>query len=121
MFTGMSQIKPFVESKRVKVMASSGLKRLHSAPDVKTIAEQGVKGFNAVVWWGMLAPAGTPKDVVDKINSALRTSLAHPEVAKRLEVIDGEIHISTPQEFDTLIREEMVRWRKLLKPAVAKP
>lgn len=121
MFTGMSQIRPLVESKRVKVLASSGLKRLHSAPDVKTIAEQGVKGFNAVVWWGLLAPAGTPKEVVDKMNLALRTSLAHPEVAKRLEVIDGEIHISTPQEFDTMIREEIVRWRKLLKPAVRKP
>ena len=120
-FTGMSQIRPFAESKRVKVLASSGLKRLHSAPDVKTIAEQGVKGFNAVVWWGMLAPAGTPKEVVEKMNLALRTSLAHPEVAKRLEVIDGEIRVSTPQEFDTMIREEIVRWRKLLKPTVAQP
>ena len=121
MFTGMSQIKPFVESKRVKVLASSGLKRLQSAPDVKTIEEQGVKGFNAVVWWGLLAPAGTPKEVIDKMNLALRTSLAHPDVAKRLDVIDGEIRISTPKEFDTMIREEIVRWRKLLKPAATKP
>lgn len=121
MFTGMSQIKPFVESKRVKVLASSGLKRLQSAPDVKTVAEQGVKGFNAVVWWGLLAPAGTPKEVVDKMNLALRTSLAHPDVAKRLDVIDGEIRISTPKEFETMIREEIVRWRKLLKPAATNP
>ena len=120
MFTGMSQIRPFVESKRVKVLASSGLKRLQSAPDVKTIAEQGVKGFNAVVWWGLLAPAGTPKDVVEKINLALRTSLAYPDVAKRLDVIDGEIRVSTPQEFDTMVRDEIVRWRKLLKPVAAR-
>ncbi|AZG06467.1 tripartite tricarboxylate transporter substrate binding protein [Pigmentiphaga sp. H8] len=118
-FTGLSQIKPHLDSKRAKLLATSGLRRLQSAPDVKTIAEQGVKDFEAVVWWGMFAPAGTPKPIIDKINSALRTSLADPEVAKRFEVIDGEVRVSSPAEFDRFVREEIARWSKLLKPSKA--
>ena len=120
-FTGMSQVKPFLDGKRVKILATSGLKRMKSAPEVKTIAEQGVPGFNAVVWWGLLAPAGTPKDVVDKLNEALKVTLADPEVEKRMAIIDGEIRVSTPQEFDKLIREEVVRWKRLIKPSGEAP
>lgn len=120
-FTGMSQVKPFVDGNRVKVLASSGLNRLKSAPEVKTIADQAVPGFNAVVWWGMLAPAGTPKGVVDKINEALRISLADAEVEKRLAVIDGDIQVTSPQEFEKLIREEVTRWKRLVKPSETAP
>lgn len=116
-FTGMSQVKPFADSKKVKILATSGINRMKSAPDVKTIAEQGVPGFNAVVWWGMLAPAGTPKDVIDKINQALKVSLADPEVEKRMAIIDGDVRVSTPQEFEKLIRDEVVRWKRLIKPS----
>lgn len=72
---------------------------------MKTIAEQDVPGFNAVVWWGMQAPDGTPKDVIDKINQAL----VDPEVEKRMAIIDGDVRVSTPQEFEKLIRDEVVR------------
>ena len=121
-FTGLSQIKPQLDGKRVKLLATSGLNRLKSAPDVKTIDEQGVKGFDAIVWWGILAPAGTPKEIVAKVNQALKVSLANPDVTKRLEVIDGEVKVSSPQEFDKFIREEIVRWGTLLKPdPAAKP
>ena len=116
-FTGMSQVKPFADSKKVKILATSGINRMKSAPDIKTIAEQGVPGFNAVVWWGMLAPAGTPKEIVDKINQALKVSLADPEVEKRMAIIDGDVRVSTPQEFEKLIRDEVVRWQRLIKPS----
>lgn len=116
-FTGMSQVKPFHDSKKVKILATSGIQRMKSAPEVKTIAEQGVPGFNAVVWWGMLAPAGTPKEIVDKINQALKVSLADPEVEKRMAIIDGDVRVSTPQEFEKLIRDEVVRWKRLIKPS----
>jgi len=113
-FTGMSQIKPFLDNKRVKLIASSGAKRLHSNPDLKTIAEQGVKDYNSFVWWGLLAPAGTPKDVVDKIYQALKVSISSPEVVKKINSIDGEVRLSTPQEFDQFLRDEIARWKKLL-------
>ena len=115
-FTGLSQIKSQLDTKRVKLLATSGLERLKSAPDTKTIAEQGVKDFEALVWWGILAPAGTPKDIVLKINSALKQSLADPEVSKRLEIIDGEVKVSSPEEFASFIDSEISRWGTLLKP-----
>lgn len=113
-FTGMSQIKPFLDNKRVKLIASTGSKRLHSNPDLKTISEQGVKDYNSFVWWGLLAPAGTPKDVVDKIYQALKVSIASPDVVRKINSIDGEVKLSTPQEFDQFLRDEIVRWKKLL-------
>lgn len=116
-FTGMSQIRPHLDSKRVKLLATSGRERLQSAPGVKTIAEQGVPGFEAEVWWGVFAPAGTPGPVVDKINQALRASLADPEVARRLRVIDGEVRVSSPAQFEQFVRAEIGRWHALLKPA----
>jgi len=114
LFTGMSQIKPLADAKRLKIIASSGLNRIASQPQVKTISEQGIKGFNAVVWWGLLAPAGTPKEIVEKLNTALRVALNQGEVAKRLEVVDGEISPSSPAEFEQMIKMEVLKWRKLL-------
>lgn len=117
LFTGMSQLKPHLDSKRIKLIATSGAERLASAPETPTIAEQGFPGFQAVVWWGVLAPAGTPKEIVNKINEALRVSLAQPEVAKRLAVIDGVVAVSSPTEFEAFLRKEIATWSKLLKPS----
>lgn len=118
-FTGMSQIKPHLDSGRVKLLATSGSNRLASAPEVRTIAEQGVKDFEAVVWWGILAPAKTPTPIVDKLNQALATSLGHPDVLKRLAVIDGEVRLSSPAAFEKLLRDEIARWAELYKPPTA--
>lgn len=117
LFTGMSQLKPHLDSKRIKLLATSGVQRLASAPETATIAEQGYPGFQAVVWWGVLAPAGTPAGIAKKINEALRLSLSQPEVAKRLAVIDGVVAVSSPAEFETFLREEIATWKKLLKPS----
>jgi tripartite-type tricarboxylate transporter receptor subunit TctC len=121
LFTGMSQIKPLADAKRLKIIASSGLNRIASQPQVKTISEQGIKGFNAVVWWGLLAPAGTPKEIVEKLNTALRVALTQAEVSKRLEVVDGEISPSSPAEFEQMIKMEVLKWRKLLVAHKPKP
>lgn len=119
LFTGMSQLKPQLDGKRIRLIATSGSQRLNSAPDVATIAEQGYPGFEAVVWWAVLAPAGTPPEIVEKINAALKTSLSHPDVGRRLAVIDGVVRVSTPKEFDTFLRSEIETWRRLLKPSVS--
>lgn len=65
---------------------------------------------------GHPAPAGTPPEIVRKVNSALKQSLADPEVAKRLAVIDGEVKVSSPEAFSELIKSEIARWRAILKP-----
>jgi tripartite-type tricarboxylate transporter receptor subunit TctC len=118
LFTGMSQLKPHLDTGRVKLLATSGLNRLASAPDVPTIAEQGVSDFEAVVWWGILAPAKTPTAIVNKLNQALAVSLGHPDVLKRLAVIDGEVRLSTPAAFEKLLNDEIMRWTKLYKPTL---
>lgn len=118
LFTGMSQLKPHLDSQRIKLLATSGQNRLRSAPDIPTIAEQGIKNFEAVVWWGILAPKGTPKEIVKKINHALASSLSDPVVTKRLSVIDGEVRLSSPEEFDQFLKEEIIKWRKILKPSL---
>ena len=119
LFTGMSQLKPQLDGKRIRLIATSGLQRLNSAPEVPTIAEQGYPGFEAVVWWAVLAPAGTPAEIVEKINVALKTSLAHPDVGRRLAVIDGVVKVTSPKEFDTFLRSEIETWRRLLKPSMS--
>ena len=116
LFTGMSQLKPHLDTGRVKLLATSGSTRLASAPDVPTIAEQGIKDFEAVVWWGILAPAKTPTAIVNKLNQALTVSLNHPDVMKRLAVIDGEVRLSSPQAFEALLKDEIARWAKLYAP-----
>jgi tripartite-type tricarboxylate transporter receptor subunit TctC len=120
LFTGMSQLKPHLDSGRIKLLATSGRNRLKSAPDVPTIAEQGVTDFEAVVWWGILAPAGTPDPIIQKLNQALAKSLSHPDVTKRLAVIDGEVRLSSSKEFDLFLKDEINKWRKLLKPSSQK-
>ncbi|OWT64009.1 Bug family tripartite tricarboxylate transporter substrate binding protein [Candidimonas nitroreducens] len=119
-FTGFSQIKPLLASRRVKLLGTSGQHRLKSAPDTKTIAEQGVKDFAAFVWWGILAPAGTPDDIILKVNKALRQSLSDPKVVQRLEVIDGEVQVTSPAEFGSFLHDEISRWSTLSAPKPVK-
>ena len=114
LFTGMSQIKPLADANRLKIIGTSGLNRIRSEPSAKTISEQGLKGFNAVVWWGLIAPSNTSKEIVERLNSALRLALNNSDVSKRLDVVDGEIHPTSPQEFDVMIRQEVARWKRLL-------
>ncbi len=120
LFTGMSQLKPHLDSGRIKLLATSGRDRLKSAPEIPTIAEQGVTDFEAVVWWGILAPAGTPDSIIQKINAALAKSLSHPDVTKRLAVIDGEVRLSSSKEFELFLNDEIKKWGKLLKPSAQK-
>ena len=114
-FSGMSQLKPHLDSGRIKLLATSGARRLASVPEMPTIAEQGFKDFEAVSWWGILAPAKTPPAIVSKLNQSLALSLKHPDVTKRLAIIDGEVRLSSPQEFEDFLKNEIARWSKLYK------
>ena len=73
-----------------------------------------MKGFNASVWWGLLAPAGTPKEIVEQLNQALRLSMNNPEVSKKIGTIDAELILSSSSEFSNFLQEEIIRWHKLL-------
>lgn len=103
----------------IRLIAISGTQRLESAPNLPTVAEQGYARFEAVTWWGVLAPAGTPPAIVEKINAALKQAIEQPKVKERLRVIDGVVEVTSPKVFEQYIVDEMAKYKKLLTPVAA--
>jgi len=85
------------------------------APTVPTVAESGYPGFEASQWYGILVPAGTPKAVVERLNTEIRAAMAAPEIAERLSLEGAEVWTNTPDEFRDHIADEMVRWGDLVR------
>ena len=105
LFTGMSQLQGAMELGYVKLLGA-GCSANNKTP-AKTICEQGVPGFESLVWWAVLAPAGTPKPIIAKLNEAFRKASADPDIQKRFSVIDGDASVSSPEALDQLVRSEM--------------
>jgi tripartite-type tricarboxylate transporter receptor subunit TctC len=84
-------------------------------PDVKTVAEQGFPGFDATSWGGLLAPAGTPKDVVDRMSAELKAALADKEVQDRLQGVGSFAAYRTPEQTGARMREDFERWGKVIR------
>ena len=95
-----------VKSGRVKILAVASAKRSQALPDVPTLAEYGIKDAEAVTWFGMAAPAKTPRAIIDKLNAASNKVLAMPDVKKRLEENDVDIQGGTPEEFGRFMKNE---------------
>jgi tripartite-type tricarboxylate transporter receptor subunit TctC len=107
---------PLVRSGRLHAYGVTSAKRTAAAPDIPTIAEQGVPGFEAVQWFGMLAPAGTPRDIVDKLHAAVLRAMQDPEVKKHFGNEGADITPSrTPEDFGALIRSDLAKWVKVVK------
>ncbi len=117
-FNTLPPLLQFAKSGRIKPLAVTGRKRASSLPDVPTIEESGVKGYDVTTWYGILAPAGTPPAVVSKLNAAIVKSLKTPEVARKLH--EQGYDTSTPEEFATLIRDEVGKWKHVVKEANVK-
>ena len=111
---------PLIKAGRLRALGTTGEKRSRSLPDLPTIAEAGVPGYEASTWAGLLAPAGSPKPVVEKIHTTLMRILQNPEVKERLVALDFESVGNTPTEFGTIIRKEVVKWAKVVKDSGAK-
>ena len=113
---------PHMRSGRLRGYGVTSAKRMSIAPDIPTIAEQGVTGYEAVQWFGMLAPAGTPREVVMKLHAAMLRAAQDPEVKKRFLDDGAEITVSaTPEEFGALVRSEVTKWAKVVKDAGVQP
>jgi tripartite-type tricarboxylate transporter receptor subunit TctC len=109
---------PHMRSGRLRGYGVTSAKRISMAPDVPTIAEQGVAGYEAVQWFGLMAPAGTPRDIVMKLHAAVTRAVNDPEVKKRFLDDGAEITASaTPEEFGNLVRAEVAKWAKVVKDA----
>jgi tripartite-type tricarboxylate transporter receptor subunit TctC len=109
-----------IKQGKLRPLAVTSAKRVDDLPDVPTINESGYKGFDAVTWFGLLAPAGTPKDVVAKLNAEFNKALKEPELAKRLGDEGADAAGGTPEQFAALIRDEIPRWGKVVKESGAR-
>jgi len=113
----VSAIQSLVKAGKVRAVAVSTLKRSISLPDVPTVDEQGLKGFDANTNGGFLAPAGTPKAVIDKLNVEINAALKQPDVRSKLEAAGVEIQGGTPQDYAALIHSDLAKWQKVVKAA----
>ena len=109
-----------VKSGKVKALGVSTSKRIPSLPDVPTIAEAGVPGYEASGFFGLIAPVGTPVAVVNKINGDVVRILGDPALVKQLSEQGAEARSSTPAEYGAFIREEVAKWAKVVKESGAK-
>ena len=105
-----STIMPHVEAERLKALASSSAKRSHAAPNVPTMAEAGLPDFEAGVWFGLMAPAGTPRPVIEKLSAAANAALASDDVVAKLRAQTFEPMGGSPEEFARFIARETVKW-----------
>ena len=109
-----------IKNNKLRPLAVTSAKRVDDLPNVPTINESGYKGFDAVTWFGLLAPAATPKDVIAKLNAEFNKALKLPELGKRLGDEGADIAGGTPEEFAALIKGDIPRWGKVVKESGAK-
>ena len=114
-FTGAPAVIPHVRSGRLRALAVSSPARIAVLPDVPTVAESGYPGFEADQWYGLVAPAGTPADVVNRLNAIVNRALALPDVAQQLATEGAVPMATTPAAFGELIAREIPRWREVVK------
>ena len=109
-----------IKQGKLRPLAVSSAKRVDDLPGVPTINESGYRGFDAVTWFGLLAPAGTPKEVIVRLNAEFNKTLKDPELIKRLGDEGADAAGGTPEQFAALIRDEIPRWGKVVKDSGAK-
>lgn len=106
-----------IKGGRVRALAVSGSKRSPALPDLPTVAEAGIPGYEFNTWYGLLTRAGTPKAVIAKLNQAARAALTNPDLSKKLQATGLDPEPTTPEEFGTLISSEIAKWRKVIDEA----
>jgi len=117
MFDNMPACLPHIKSGKLKAIATSNAQRTSVLPDLPTVAESGLPGFDAGSWFGILAPAGTSRDIVNRLNAVIVKSLSTPELKERLFSQGAAPVGSTPEEFAQHIRTEIAKWSKVIKAA----
>jgi tripartite-type tricarboxylate transporter receptor subunit TctC len=111
------QILPHIRSGKLRVLGTSGTKRNPALPDVPTISEAALPGYEATNWWGILAPAGTPQAIVDRLNKEVGVIVTSNETKKRLEAEGAEAAQMGPAEFGRFVQAETAKWARVVKDA----
>ncbi len=117
LMAGLATVLPQAKSGKIKVLAVSGTQRSRMAPDVPTVAEAGVPGYDFNVWYGMMAPGGTPRPIVNKLAGDIVRLLKAPVVLERFAVAGLEPMSNTPDEFAALLKQEIPAWNKIARDA----
>jgi tripartite-type tricarboxylate transporter receptor subunit TctC len=115
MFESLNSIAPHAKSGEVRALAVSGARRSPAFPDLPTVAEAGVPGYDAPTWSGVVGPAGMPRDIVMKINAAMNRAVVSPAFLQRFGVIGDEPAGGTPEEYGALIKHELAKWADVIK------
>lgn len=116
-FTTLLSARPHMQSNRLRILGITAGKRSPAAPELPTIAEGGVAGFEANQWYGVITSAKVPKEIVNKLSLALNAAVTAPDVAERLMKDGSTPHGTTPAQFQAHIKAEIAKWRELIKVA----
>jgi tripartite-type tricarboxylate transporter receptor subunit TctC len=119
MFDAITTMAPMVQAAQVRALGTSGTMRAKVLPDVPTIAEAGVPGFEATIWLGIVAPAGTPKAIVEKLNAAINQTIARPDLVAAWERQGASPMTMSPAVFDAYLRGDIEKWAKIAKSSGA--
>ncbi|MDP1991034.1 MAG: tripartite tricarboxylate transporter substrate binding protein [Syntrophales bacterium] len=111
------QTLPHIQSGKFRILGTGGLKRSAILPNVPTIAEAGVPGYEATNWWGILAPAGTPPPIVDRLDKEIKTLLSSADVQKLFQNEGADVDYLGPAEFGPFIEKEIIKWGKVVREA----
>jgi tripartite-type tricarboxylate transporter receptor subunit TctC len=117
----MTVVLPHVRSGRLHALGVTAATRVKALPDVPSIAESGVPGYEALQWAGLLAPAGTPRDIVVKLHKESAAILRRPETVELLARDNNIVVASSPEEFTTFIKAEITKWAAVVKAAGIQP
>ncbi len=120
MIDTINTVLPYVRDNRLRGLAVTSIKRSSLLPELPTLAESGMPGFDAAAWQGIVVPTGTPADIIQKLNTEVNKALAHPDVRARLAAQGAEILGGTTTEYANHLRTEMPRWAKAVKDSGAK-
>jgi tripartite-type tricarboxylate transporter receptor subunit TctC len=120
MIDAITTMAPYVQAGRVRALGTTGRSRSGVLPDVPTVAEAGVPGYDATIWLGIMAPANTPKPIVDKLNGEINKMLARADIKEMWEKQGAEPIAMSPAEFDKYLRADIEKWAHVVKVSGAK-
>jgi tripartite-type tricarboxylate transporter receptor subunit TctC len=115
MFDAITTMTPNVKAAQVRALGTSAAKRSTVLSDVPTIAEAGVPGYESTIWLGIMAPAGTPKAIVDKLNAEINKAINRPEVKEAWDKQGAAPLVMTPAEFETYLHKDIEKWANVVK------
>ena len=121
LFAPAQAVLPHVKAGKLKALATTGAGRPETIPDLPTVAESGLPGYEAVGWFGLLAPAATPRSTVEKLSADANRVLADSEVRTRMQAVGADPAGNTPEAFARFIRDDQAKWAKLMREAGIKP